>query len=211
MSSQSSSSPQATVLSGPQAAQLIARLREAQQQQQQQQGGGGGGGGVAANGAAVSTVVGGAQQQGGGGGGAIKIQAVQTNPQTGVRQIIAIPINAVQANAGAGGGAVSVLGQQKVTVSPMKVRPITTAMSGVGGQGGQQVKVVKLASAATSSAGAAVVGGGVAGTTVVAGGAAGTPSAVLKTVTAVNTGGTVQQVQVRNLDRLFDDVRSVII
>eukprot|EP00095_Tigriopus_kingsejongensis_P004707 snap_masked-scaffold276_size226481-processed-gene-1.5 protein:Tk04707 transcript:snap_masked-scaffold276_size226481-processed-gene-1.5-mRNA-1 annotation:"methyl-accepting chemotaxis sensory transducer" len=32
------------------------------------------------------------QGGGAGGGGAIKIQAVQTNPQTGVRQIIAIPI-----------------------------------------------------------------------------------------------------------------------
>ena len=59
-------------------------------------------------------------------------QAVQTNPQTGVRQIIAIPINAVQAassTAAASGvsGNVSIFstagggGQQRINVSPMKV------------------------------------------------------------------------------------------
>ena len=60
-------------------------------------------------------------------------QAVQTNPQTGVRQIIAIPINAVQAassssSGGGGSGNVSIFttagaaGQQRINVSPMKVR-----------------------------------------------------------------------------------------
>ena len=62
-------------------------------------------------------------------------QAVQTNPQTGVRQIIAIPINAVQAassssavGGGGGSGNVSIFttaggaGQQRINVSPMKVR-----------------------------------------------------------------------------------------
>ena len=112
-------------------------------------------------------------------------QAVQTNPQTGVRQIIAIPINAVQAAssssaAGVGGsGNVSIFttaggaGQQRINVSPMKVRTgtpkwsyessillsalllihdqitqvKTTTNSTVVGAGQQQVRVVKLASA----------------------------------------------------------------
>ena len=58
-------------------------------------------------------------------------KAVQTNPQTGVRQIIAIPINAVQAATSSAAGSVvsgnmSIFstaggGQQRINVSPMKV------------------------------------------------------------------------------------------
>ena len=60
-------------------------------------------------------------------------KAVQTNPQTGVRQIIAIPINAVQnmATSTAAGSTISsgnnmsifttAGGQQRINVSPMKV------------------------------------------------------------------------------------------
>lgn len=62
-----------TVLSSAQATQLLQRLQHSQ----------GGVGGVL----------------GGAGGHTIKIQAVQTHPQTGVRQIIAIPIHTTSAPA----------------------------------------------------------------------------------------------------------------
>ena len=128
---------------------------------------------------------------------------MQTNPQTGVRQIIAIPINAVQAASsssaagGGGSGNVSIFttaggaGQQRINVSPMKVRTgtpkwsyessilsalllihdpnsqvKTTTNSTVVGAGQQQVRVVKLA-----SAGSVVTSKALAGSTVQVGGA----------------------------------------
>jgi len=148
-SSQQPSQPQqtsATVLSGAAASQLIARLREAQQN--------GGGGNV--------------HFSGGANAGTIKIQAVQTNPQTGVRQIIAIPINAVQnmATSTAAGSTISsgnnmsifttAGGQQRINVSPMKVKTTTTSTSAQGHQ--QQVRVVKLASAGSQLGRAVTVG-----------------------------------------------------
>ena len=91
----------------------------------------------------------------------IKIQTVQTNPATGVRQIIAIPIQQTSVASTsiattAGGASVITVGSSsatngtpvvvgagtsRVTISPMKAqRPLTT-MSGLG----PNVKVVKLA------------------------------------------------------------------
>ncbi len=70
---------QATVLTSAQASQLLQKLRTLNSA-----GGAGGEGGA---------------------GQTIKIQAVQTNPATGVRQIIAIPIQAASAGAGGAGAA----------------------------------------------------------------------------------------------------------
>jgi hypothetical protein len=142
--------PQATVLSGAQASQLIARLREAQLQQQRQQQ-------QPHNGPVTISMASGSgtHQQ------TIKIQAVQTNPQTGMRQIIAIPINAVQATTAGGNamttsivtaggvGGFGVLGQQKLTVSPMKVKTGGLATSAAAAVNPQHVKVVKLASSSS--------------------------------------------------------------
>jgi len=161
-SSAASGQPQqtsATVLSGAAASQLIARLREAQQQ----------------NGG-VGNIVSGANA------GTIKIQAVQTNPQTGVRQIIAIPINAVQAasSAGAtlGSGNVGIFStaaigggaQQRINVSPMGVKTTANSNQGHGQQQQQQqhVRVVKLASAGSLMTSKALSSGAVTvGNTVV--------------------------------------------
>ncbi|TRY67912.1 hypothetical protein TCAL_11117 [Tigriopus californicus] len=123
-----------TVLSSAQATQLLQRLQQSQ-----------GGGVLGAT---------------GGGGHTIKIQAVQTHPQTGVRQIIAIPIHTTSAAQSPhpltpststhvtestmlyASGAHANPG--KLTISPMKAK-----MSGLGF--GPNVKVVKIASSANLS------------------------------------------------------------
>ena len=83
----------------------------------------------------------------------IKIQAVQTNPTTGVRQIVAIPIQSSQISGSSGGGVQSIQtgagpGGSKVNVSPMKVIRLPAGMTTgtVIGQEGvpHGVKVVKL-------------------------------------------------------------------
>lgn len=107
--------PTTTILSQAQATQLIQKLRAA-----------GGAGGLD------------------GTTGAIKIQAVQTNPQTGVRQIIAIPIQASSATTST----------SKISVSPLKAKPpmqtiggaTPPVVSGTTASLGPNVKVVKLAS-----------------------------------------------------------------
>lgn len=62
----------------------------------------------------------------------IKIQAIQTNPQTGVKQIVAIPIQSASGS--------------KVNVSPMKVIRMPASM----GAGTQYAQVVTTSSAGTS-------------------------------------------------------------
>ncbi len=87
-------------------------------------------------------------------GQTIKIQTVQTNPQTGVRQIIAIPIQTTSAAglaAVAGGGAAGIAGSPKISVSPMKLKASLGAsppvVSATTASLGQNVKVVKLSAA----------------------------------------------------------------
>jgi hypothetical protein len=98
----------------------------------------------------------------------IKIQAVQTNPQTGVKHIIAIPIQTsgvMPAGSGSTAGAVSAAlnaAGAKLTVSPLKMRatPVAVTTSGMANVTtmpvhtttsvlGPNVKVVKLAASAT--------------------------------------------------------------
>jgi len=74
----------------------------------------------------------------GGGPQTIKIQAIQTNPVTGVKQIVAIPIQAASG--------------PKVSVSPMKVIRLPAPMGGEGSKMvNSGVKVVKLAPGQGSS------------------------------------------------------------
>ncbi len=74
----------------------------------------------------------------GGGPQTIKIQAIQTNPLTGVKQIVAIPIQAASG--------------PKVSVSPMKVIRLPAPMGGEGSKMvNSGVKVVKLAPGQGSS------------------------------------------------------------
>ena len=106
--------------------------------------------------------------QGNQGPQSIKIQAIQTNPTTGVRQIVAIPIQSTQV---AGSGGVQSIqtgigpGGSKVNVSPMKVIRLPGGMTtgNVIGQDGlpHGVKVVKLpASSIAAATGGTVVGSG---------------------------------------------------
>ena len=99
----------------------------------------------------------------------IKIQAVQTNPTTGVRQIVAIPIQSSQITGS--GGIQSIQtgigpGGSKVNVSPMKVirRPGGMATGTAFSQDGvpHGVKVVKLpaSSIAAATGNLSVVGTG---------------------------------------------------
>merc|ERR1712062_908164 len=101
------------------------------------------------------------RQAGAGGGGPIKIQAIQTNPNTGAKQIVAIPIHSSGQNTQTitvNSPATTTMGNSRM-VSPMKVIKIPasgltgTGMSGVqfGDSSGMPpgVKVVKL-SATTS-------------------------------------------------------------
>lgn len=101
-------------------------------------------------------------QTSGSGPQTIKIQAIQTNPVTGAKQIVAIPMssasNAVQSIQVAGAGS----SNQTITVSsattnrpsPMKVIKIPAGASGSGFHSGNDgmppgVKVVKLSAAPT--------------------------------------------------------------
>ena len=96
----------------------------------------------------------------------IKIQAVQTNPTTGVRQIVAIPIQSSQISGT--GGVQSIQtgvgpGGSKVNVSPMKVIRLPAGGTTTGTAFGQDgvphgVKVVKLP--ASSIAAGNIVGTG---------------------------------------------------
>ena len=100
----------------------------------------------------------------------IKIQAVQTNPTTGVRQIVAIPINSSQITGSGGTQSIQTgigAGGSKVNVSPMKVIRLPGGMTtgtAIGQDGVPHgVKVVKLpASSITSATGnnLSVVGSG---------------------------------------------------
>ncbi len=95
----------------------------------------------------------------------LSYQAVQTNPSTGVRQIIAIPIQtaaAAAAGGGSGGGATAhvvssaALGaaagiQGKISVSPLKIRQAGAGGAAVGG--GLHGVVPPMLSGTTSSLG----------------------------------------------------------
>ena len=106
--------------------------------------------------------------QGNQGPQSIKIQAIQTNPTTGVRQIVAIPI---QSNQLAGSGGVQSIqtgvgpGGSKVNVSPMKVIRLPGGMTTTGNVIGQDglphgVKVVKLPVSSFAAATGTILGSG---------------------------------------------------
>ena len=98
--------------------------------------------------------------QGNHGPQSIKIQAVQTNPPTGARQIVAIPIQSTQL-AGSGGiqsvQAGTNPGGSKVNVSPMKVIRLPGGMTqgNVIGHDGipHGIKVVKLPASSIAAGG----------------------------------------------------------
>ena len=97
----------------------------------------------------------------------IKIQAVQTNPTTGVRQIVAIPINSSQITGSGGTQSIQTgigAGGSKVNVSPMKVIRLPGGMTtgNVIGQDGlpHGVKVVKLPASSIAAATGTVVSSG---------------------------------------------------
>lgn len=85
------------------------------------------------NAGGVATTIG-----GGGSPQTIKIQAIQTNPTTGVKQIVAIPIQTSSSSAG--------MMHSKVSVSPMKVIKIP-ASSAAGFTGMQQAQVITTSGA----------------------------------------------------------------
>ena len=98
----------------------------------------------------------------------IKIQAVQTNPTTGVRQIVAIPIQSSQISGT--GGVQSIQtgvgpGGSKVNVSPMKVIRLPAGGTTTGQVFAQDgvphgVKVVKLPASSIATATGNIVGTG---------------------------------------------------
>jgi len=108
------------------------------------------------------------RQAGAGGGGPIKIQAIQTNPNTGAKQIVAIPIHSSGQNTQTitvNSPATTTMGNSRM-VSPMKVIKIPasgltgTGMSGVQfGDSGMPpgVKVVKLSATTSGIANARTV------------------------------------------------------
>ena len=94
-----------------------------------------------------------------GGPQSIKIQAVQTNPTTGARQIVAIPIQSSQISGSGGVHSIQTgigPGGSKVNVSPMKVIRLPGGMA-TGTAFGQDgvphgVKVVKLPASSIAAA-----------------------------------------------------------
>ena len=97
--------------------------------------------------------------QGNNGPQSIKIQAIQTNPTTGVRQIVAIPIQSSQITGSTGVQSIQTgvgPGGSKVNVSPMKVIRLPGGMTpGTAfGQDGvpHGVKVVKLPASSIAAA-----------------------------------------------------------
>ena len=88
----------------------------------------------------------------------IKIQAVATNPNTGARQLVAIPIPS-SSGSGIGGNQTITVNTVNNTASPVKVIRVpsaaTSSGSGFGGQGANEilpgVKVVKISAAQAGS------------------------------------------------------------